>query len=270
MKKLKQLKPKFNLDLPRYADLREMLNGSAQRYGDKTAFIIKHKKSKTEVEYEYITYAMFLEQVNQFGAGMNAAGLQGHTIAISGKNSYPWMQSYFAVTGGLGTCVPLDNGLPYEELESSLARSYSDTFIFDPAKVAMVERLKEEGKTQVKNWIAMSECGDYPTIAQYMEEGKKALEAGDDSYLKLPIDPQAVSILLFTSGTTSMAKAVMLSHDNIVSNVYSLLRCEDIRSTDVNMAFLPYHHTFGSTGQFCMIAGGAATMQNWPVEPNVW
>ena len=82
MKKLKQLKPKFNLDLPRYADLREMINGSAQRYGDKTAFIIKHKKSKTEVEYEYITFAMFLEQVNQFGAGMHAAGLQGHTIAI--------------------------------------------------------------------------------------------------------------------------------------------------------------------------------------------
>lgn len=259
MKKLKQLKPCFNMDLPRYADLREMLNGSAQRYADRTAFIIKHKKSKTEVEYEYITFAMFLEQVNQFGAGMHAAGLQGHTIAISGKNSYPWLQSYFAVVGGLGTCVPLDNGLPYEELESSLARSYSDTFIFDPAKVAMVEKLKAEGKTQVKNWIAMSECGDYPTIAQYMEEGKKVLEAGDDSYLKLPIDPQAVSILLFTSGTTSMAKAVMLSHDNIVSNVYALLRCEDIRCTDVNMAFLPYHHTFGSTGQFCMIAGGAAT-----------
>ena len=259
MKKLKQLKPRFNMDLPRYADLREMVNGSAQRFANKTAFIIKHKKSKSEVEYEYITFEMFRDQINQFGAGLLAAGMEGHTIAISGKNSYPWLQSYFAVVGGLGTCVPLDNGLPYEELESSLARSYSDTFIFDPAKVDMVEKLKAEGKTQVKTWIAMSECGDYPTIAQYMEEGKKALEAGDDSYLKLPINPQEVKILLFTSGTTSMAKAVMLSHDNIISNVYSLMRCEDIRSTDVNMAFLPYHHTFGSTGQFCMIAGGAAT-----------
>ncbi|MBR5316045.1 MAG: AMP-binding protein, partial [Firmicutes bacterium] len=259
MKKLKQLKPRFNMDLPKYADLREMLNGSAERFADKAAFIIKHKKSKTEVEYEYITFKMFRDQVNLFGAGLLAAGMQGHTIAISGKNSYPWMQSYFAVVGGLGTCVPLDNGLPYEELESSLARSYSDTFIFDPAKVEMVEKLKAEGKTQVKTWIAMSECGDYPTIAQYMEEGKKVLEAGDDSYLKLPIDPQEVQILLFTSGTTSMAKAVMLSHSNIISNVDSLLHCEDIRSTDVNMAFLPYHHTFGSTGQFCMIAGGAAT-----------
>ena len=236
-----------------------MINGSAERFGKKTAFILKHKKSKTEVEYENISFEQFRDDINHFGAGMYAAGLEGHTIAISGKNSYHWLQSYFAVLGGLGTCVPLDNGLPYEELESSLARSYADTFIFDPAKADMVEKLKAEGKTQVKCWIAMSECGDYPTIAQYMEEGKKALEAGDETYLNLPIDPYEVKILLFTSGTTSMAKAVMLSHDNITSNVYSLLRCEDIRSTDVNMAFLPYHHTFGSTGQFCMIGGGAAT-----------
>ncbi len=259
MKKLTQLKPRFNKDAIDYSNFRELLNGSAQKFADNTAFIIKHKKSKTEIEYEHITFKMFRDQVVEFGAGLYAAGLQGHTIAISGKNSYPWMQSYFAVLGGLGTCVPLDNGLPYEELESSLARSYSDTFIFDPAKIDMVEKLKAEGKTQVKNWIAMSECGDYPTIAQYMEEGKKALEAGDETYLNLPIDGDAVTVLLFTSGTTSMAKAVMLSQRNILSNVYILSQTEDVRPTDVTMAFLPYHHTFGSTGQILMIACGAAT-----------
>jgi len=259
MKELKHLKLAFNHDLPDYGDLREMMNGSAKRYPKNNAFIIKHKKSKTDVSYEYITFEMFRDQVNQLGAGLLAAGHGGKNIAVIGKNSYPWMQSYFAVLCGLGTCVPLDNGLPYEELESSLARSYADVMIFDPAKADMVEELKKNGKTQVKTWIAMSECGDYPVLADFMAEGKKQLESGNDAYLNLPIDAEAITILLFTSGTTSMAKAVMLSQRNVTANVNSLLKCEDIRSTDVNMAFLPYHHTFGSTGQMCMIAGGAAT-----------
>jgi len=259
MKELKHLKPAFNLDLPKYRDLRDMLNGSAARYPKNNAFIIKHKKSKTDISYEYITFEMFRDQVNQLGAGMLQAGFAEKNIAVIGKNSYPWLQSYFAVLCGLGTCVPLDRGLPYDELESSLIRSYADVLIYDPDMTDMIEEIKKNGKTQVKTFIAMREHGDELSVPALMEEGRKVLESGDDTYLNLPIDPHAVTILLFTSGTTSMAKAVMLSQDNLTSNVYALLRCEDVRSTDVNMAFLPYHHTFGSTGQLAMIGGGAAT-----------
>ena len=259
MKKLTQLKPAFNPDAIEYRDLREMLNGSAKKFPNNTAFIIKHKKSKTDISYEHITFEMFRDQVNQLGTGLMLAGHAGKSISVIGKNSYPWMQSYFATLCGLGTCVPLDNGLPFEEFESSLTRSYAEVLIFDPAKADMVEELKKNGKTKVTTFIAMSECGDYPTIADFMAEGKKALDAGNNEYMNLPIDPEAITILLFTSGTTSMAKAVMLSQKNITSNVYALSRTEDVRSTDVNMAFLPYHHTFGSTGQMLMLACGAAT-----------
>ena len=69
MKKLKQLKPAFNADIPEYRDLREMLNGSAKRFPNNTAFIIKHKKSKNDISYEYITFEMFRDQVNEFGTG---------------------------------------------------------------------------------------------------------------------------------------------------------------------------------------------------------
>ena len=108
---------------------------------------------------------MFRDQVNQFGAGLLAAGMQGHTIAISGKNSYPWMQSYFAVTGGLGTCVPLDNGLPFEELESSLARSYAanyeDSWCSIFASVVSIQC----GLTD----IIPTECGCEPHIELFKE-----------------------------------------------------------------------------------------------------
>lgn len=68
-----------------------------------------------------------------------------------------------------------------------------------------------------------------------------------------------MAILLFTSGTTSKSKAVMLSNTNIASNVYAMLLVEDMRPTDNNLAFLPFHHIFGSTCMIVMIAIGAKT-----------
>ena len=68
-----------------------------------------------------------------------------------------------------------------------------------------------------------------------------------------------MNILLFTSGTTSKSKAVMLSQNNIASNVYAMQRVEGIYDTDSNLAFLPFHHIFGSTCMIVMIAIGAKT-----------
>ena len=68
-----------------------------------------------------------------------------------------------------------------------------------------------------------------------------------------------MQIMLFTSGTTSKSKAVMLSQHNIASNVYAMLLVEKFLPTDVNLAFLPFHHIFGSTCMIVMIAIGAKT-----------
>ena len=99
----------------------------------------------------------------------------------------------------------------------------------------------------------------YDDVRAMTESGFKALENGYEDYLSLPIDPMAVSLILFTSGTTSMAKAVQLSQHNLTSNVYAMLTCEDIRRGDISMAFLPYHHTFGAIAQLDMIASGVVT-----------
>lgn len=242
-----------------YADFREMLNNSAERYKDRNAFIIKHKKSRKEFTYEYITFADFRNQVNWFGSGLMQRGLLGHRIAIIGKNRYEWLLSYFTACCGLGICVPLDKGLPYEELESSLARSYSDVLIFDKEHKKDIERVAAEGNTKVKTFICMDELEGYPSIKEIMAEGKQAMEAGFEDYPNLPIDNQAVTFLQFTSGTTSMAKAVMLSHRNIMSNVEMAQKVIEVHPDDVSMAFLPYHHTFGALGQFVLLSRGAVT-----------
>lgn len=254
--KIEQLKP-FK-EAVMHKNFKEMLSYCAKNYIKAPAFILKHKKGK-EVSYEEITFAQMEKTVNAVGTSMLKRGMQGKNIAIIGNNSYPWLIAYFATLGGIGTCVPLDKGLPYEELEASLNRSYADILFFGKEQKERVEKIKSEGKTNIKEFICLNDIEGYANINDMEQEGAALLASGNQEYLNLPIDEKAVSILLFTSGTTSMAKAVMLSQYNILVNIHTMLTCEDIREGDVNMAFLPYHHTFGSTGQFVMMAAGVTT-----------
>lgn len=257
MSKVNEIKPVEKVfDAVLHQDFRQLINYSAKAYKDTDAFIIKHKLNKKEVSYEHITFEAFRSQVNWLGTGMLKRGWRDKRIAVIGKNCYQWVLGYFATLCGLGICVPLDRGLPYDELESSLVRSSADILIFDDGLKDTVEELKAKGNTKVSQYVCMSELEGYENLGALMEEGRRAMEAGYDNYLNLPLDGREVTILLFTSGTTSMAKAVMLSQYNILANVYAMLMTQDFHHGDVNMAFLPYHHTFGSTGQIVMIASG--------------
>lgn len=96
-------------------------------------------------------------------------------------------------------------------------------------------------------------------IRDIIETGRKRIENGDREYIDYKIDDKALATLVFTSGTTSKSKAVMLSQYNIARNISDMQLVEDFRSTDINLAFLPYHHTFGSTGQLIMLSSGITT-----------
>lgn len=258
MKKIRELKQIYNPVSHR--DFRELLDFGAAKWPDDDAFIVKHKQGRgKDPIYEHITYYGFRQRVNHLGTAMLSRGWHGKRIAIIGKNRVEWVESYFAVLCGIGICVPLDKGLPYEELESSLSRSQADVLIFDPSHLEDVKKLMESGTTKVSEYISMEPLEGFTDISALKEEGRSVMEQGNSDYLNLPIDAEAVTILLFTSGTTSMSKAIMLSQQNITSNIYAIQKVEDIRHGDVSMAFLPYHHTFGSTGQFVMLAAGAVT-----------
>lgn len=256
MNRVKELKPVFDSVL--HQDFRALINYGAEAYKGDDAYIVKHKQGK-DISYEHIKFEDFRDHVNDFGTALLQKGFAGKRIAIIGRNCYEWMLTYFATLCGLGISVPLDKGLPFDELETSLQRSKADVLVFDKSHLALVETLREKNSTQVTDYISMDELEGFDDVRGLMEAGRKARENGFDDYLRLPLDGKATSILLFTSGTTSQAKAVQLSQYNITSNVYAMLKVQDIRHGDINMAFLPYHHTFGSTGQVVMLAAGVTT-----------
>ncbi|TDP58422.1 AMP-binding protein [Aminicella lysinilytica] len=244
-----------------HSDFRELMNYAAFQYMDDKAFIIKKKPKNRHDEPTYInkTFIDFKNDVNSLGTGLLDMGLRDKRIAVIGKNRYEWMLAYFATLCGLGISVPLDKGLPYDEVESSLARSKSDVLVFDKDHLDMVKELEKGGNTGVSLFICMDEIPDYHSVPEIIAKGRRAMKDGSTEYMSLPVNGDEVSIILFTSGTTSISKAVMLSQFNITYNIYAMLQTEDIHHGDVNMAFLPYHHTFGSTGQVLMLATGATT-----------
>lgn len=257
MKNIKPLKSIF--DGYSYTDFKDFLNKIADRYGNHDAFIVKHGKGRMNIEYEHISFSRFRDDVNAFGEGLLHEVGEGKRIAIIGKNRYQWLLSYFAILGGLGMCVPLDKGLPYVELESSLIRSESEVLIFDGEHLELVQQLIQENKTGVKTFISMEELENFKSINSYMEEGRNIYDRGEGRYREIKVDPNKIDLLLFTSGTTSMAKAAMLSQGNIMANLDAIGKVIYVDTNDVSMAFLPYHHTFGAIGQFVMLSGGATT-----------
>jgi len=240
----------------RFNDLKEMMKHSFKTNPDNNAFIIKEKKGK-EVRYKNIRYKDFEKDINNLGIALLKRGFKQKRVAIIGKNRYEWALTYLTVMNGVGVTIPLDKGLPEEEIQLCLERSKADILVFDSDYLEIVKNLKN---TNVKLLVCMDELKEEGiiTIKELIEEGKKVSK--DREYIDAKINAEEMATIIFTSGTTSKSKAVMLSHKNIVSNIYDLDCAEKIYSNDVNLAFLPFHHTFGSTGLLLFLRHGVTNV----------
>lgn len=240
-------------------NIKEVMEETVRKYKNNVAFKIKHKNGK-DVSYEEITYEKYDKDIKALGTSFVNIGLKNKRIAVIGKNRYEWMLVYLATVNGTGIIVPLDKGLPEQEIISLLQRSKTDAIVFEKEYVEIIEKIKSTNDANVKEFICMDKIDGYKYIYDLIDEGEKLIQKGNRVFLDAEIDNDKMSILIFTSGTTSNSKAVMLSHRNIASNIYDLIISEVVFEEDVNIAFLPYHHTFGSTGQLYFSSVGTSTV----------
>lgn len=237
--------------------LKELAVNGAKNFSDNLAFIIKHKNN-SKITYENITYTKFLNHINSFGTGLLKKGFTGKRVALIGPNSYEWMLTYFTVQSGIGILIPLDKGLPDSEIEYSLQKSKADVIVFSEEYLDRIMELKET--TNLTKFICMQKNNkNIPTIQDFMNIGTRELKKGNTLFSSLEIDPNELSLILFTSGTTSLAKAVMLTQRNILVSVNGVTEILDVTPKDVGIALLPFHHTFGALSVMYLFAGGACT-----------
>lgn len=242
-----------------FATVKECLKGAIEKYAKNIAFIIKNKEGKN-ITYTNITYEKFGKDMRNLGTALIDLGLKNKRIAIIGKNNYEWALTYGAVLSGVGITVPLDKGLQESETIMSLQRSKADAIVFDKGHLELVKKIKSENNTNLKYFICMNSNEDKDNLYLYDLIKKGEEQPNDTRFDEYKINPDEMSTIVFTSGTTSNSKAVMLSQRNIASNIYGIVVAEKIYDTDVNMAFLPFHHMFGSTALLLFLSRGATNV----------
>lgn len=244
-------------------NFREMLDRSVKFYGDREAYIVKLLDGDDPV-YRRVTFKEFRKEIDALGTALIDIGLKGEKIAVTGENRYEWCLSYLAATCGCGVVVPVDKELHADEIAMILNTSEASALVFSGK---MFDKNLADALAMsptVKTLICMDEedheAGEreYFTIKALLERGGKLLDEGDKRYTEAEIDSHAMSALLFTSGTTGVAKGVMLSQRNICADIESVTQCLDNDCTDSVLSILPIHHTYECTCDFLeMIYMGA-------------
>lgn len=217
-------------------DFRELVSLYKNKYKNLVAFEFKRNpKAKDHIK---ITYAKFAKDIENLGANLMRLHLK--RVCLVADNRYEWFVSYLAITTAGLEVVPLDKALPDNELEDSIIRSGADGIIYSRKYSKAVENTKNKIKIDA---ICMDNSFFRNMIRNTMHTNNKY-------YRKVKIDNKKMSIMLFTSGTTNISKAVMISQYAICQDLYALSQMIDIKTTDTFLSFLPLHHTFESTTTF--------------------
>lgn len=249
-----------NKSFKKFRDIKQLIYNSAKLYPNNIAFTTKIKNTNNETEYINHTYTDLLNDINAFGTSLYKLSLKNKRVAVIGYNCYEWAVAHLSNLLGNIVSVPLDKGLQIGELENSLVRSEVEAIVFDHKLEEVMKEIIKNGKTKIKYYICTEKMPEYLYFYDLLADGKREIEKGNKDYINAKIDPYKMSILLFTSGTTSLSKAVMLNQNGIATNIYDMQLVEVFYDTDVNIAFLPFHHIFGSTGMLVMLASGMKTV----------
>lgn len=230
-------------------DLKDMLNKTNKLYGERPAYKIKIEEGK----YKVFKHKDVRKMVDCLGTALINLGLKGKRIAVIGENCIEWEIAYLAVVCGTGIVVPLDKSLPENELEDLIERSEIEAIFYTRKYAEAIEKIKYSEKNKLKHLIAMNLTvhteGVY-SQEELIETGRKLINEGNRKFLDADINPDEMSIMLFTSGTTSKSKVVALSHKNICSNLMDLASVLDVNSEDTLLSILPIHHVFECTVGF--------------------
>jgi len=244
---MRKYKCKYDIE---FQDLREIMDFVVEKYGNNTAFIYKNEDKTQKIE---ITYRKFRDDIDAVGAYLISKGLKDKRIVVIGPNTYTWLVAYYATVINVGVVIPLDKGLPEEEIANSLVKCKADAIIYDDSLDMDFENIIKKDGIAVTTLIPMSDFSQEkipsfsPLVKQYKPEFKV-------------IDKHAADIILFTSGTSATAKAAQLTQRNIASTIAAMRKVEPIYEDDVEMILLPLHHAFGNQGVLMFISNGATNV----------
>ncbi|NLL63955.1 MAG: long-chain fatty acid--CoA ligase [Ruminococcaceae bacterium] len=230
-------------------DFKDMVDHIGVAFADLPAFRIRGKDNNL---FD-VSFKEFRDTCYALGAVMTEKGWKGETIAVMGLNSYPWITTYLATQMGSGIIVPIDKELFFDDINTILQASEAKVLFLDNAAYKKLEERKSELPRKIK-FVFFEEEEDNKSGFSYermLERGFELVAQNSPHYIKFrdcKIDPDALSVIIFTSGTSGLAKGVMLSQANIcfvINSNSSLVKVYP--GEDRWLSILPIHHTYECT-----------------------
>ena len=232
----------------RYNTMQEVFEDVTVKFKDN---VLITQKFDHKGKFEDITYGKFREDVIGLGTGLiEYLGLRDKRVVIISETTYEWYVSYMALLCGVGIAVPMDKELPENEFENLVKRSKASAVIFSHRKKELVDKVRDR-LDGVEYFIEMYSDAElngkdvgFETIKNI---GNKLYENGNNALLDTKIDKDEFKVLIFTSGTTSASKGVMVCNRNLTENVYACQCYVYLKPKDKLFSVLPLHHTYEST-----------------------
>ncbi len=257
----KNKKSKKNYEGTSFTTVKEMFIHSSKEYADRTFLL---EKFNPKEDWTEITYNQFKNEVIGLGTALTRKlNLKDTRVVIIGENTNHWYVSYMTMLCGAGIAVPVDKELPENEIENVIKRAKASAVIFSTRKADVIKKVAEN-LPDVKYFIQMNSSeeinGRFVGLDYLIEEGKAIYNGGDNSFMSIEIDPEEFKVLIFTSGTTSNAKGVMLCNRNLAQNVNAATAYVKLTPDDRLMSILPLHHTYESSIGFLLPFGVGASI----------
>jgi len=232
----------------RYETMQDCFKDVTEKFKDN---VLVTEKFDHKGKYEEITYGMFREDVLSFGTGLlEYLGLRGKRVVIVSETTYDWYVSYMTLLCSGIIAIPMDKELPSNEFENLVKRSRASAIIYSKRKKELVDSIRDKVDT-VDYYIEMYADNELKGkdvgFNNIKSIGKKLYENGNNAVLDTKIDKDEFKVLIFTSGTTSSSKGVMVCNRNLTENVYACQCYVYLRPTDRLFSVLPLHHTYEST-----------------------
>jgi len=229
--------------VPQINNLKEFILYCASTYKDRTAFQFEKDNGILRV-----SFPEFLEDANGLGTKLHKLGFRDAKIALIGENSYDWILSYFAVVNGGNIIVPLDP----ETTENDLATLLNNTEV---SCVICSEKCFDKIQ-KIQNQLNHRQIYVFEKdMSNLISQGKELIKKGERTFIDYTIQDDKCSAILYTSGTTSQPKGVMLSHKNIATD--AVISIKNIFFAGTSILVLPLYHTFSFTASvLCVMLSG--------------
>lgn len=233
--------------------IKELVVDTVRRYPKREAYLYRDIHDEP---FKKITYSEFDKNRRALGTALWSRGFSGAKAAVIGENSYRWVLSYFTVVCGLGAIVPIDRKLKYDEIVNLLKRADVELVFTSLSMLENIKRAMIDVPT-LKTAVLMPPYGnldnftagenEITTQSELIREGAELIKNGVRDYIDAEPDQEDLSTILFTSGTTGLAKGVMLSHRNLAQNVLNMSKYFHIPDAGRVLDILPMHHAYEMT-----------------------